>query len=94
MVLFNIAKKNIEKNLKGYFLYFFSIVFTVCIYYTFKNLQYNPSIDAALSTSSKASTAFNSASIVIALFSVLFIWYSNNFFIKKRKKLVYMLYWG
>lgn len=86
MVLFNIAKKNIEKNLKGYFLYFFSIVFTVCIYYTFKNLQYNPSIDAALSTSSKASTAFNSASIVIALFSVLFIWYSNNFFIKKRKK--------
>nr|WP_286184081.1 FtsX-like permease family protein [Clostridium sp. CCUG 7971] len=36
--------------------------------------------------SSKASTAFNSASVVIALFSVLFIWYSNSFFIKKRKK--------
>ncbi|MBO3444709.1 FtsX-like permease family protein [Clostridium sp. CCUG 7971] len=86
MVLFNIAKKNIEKNLKGYFLYFFSIVFTVCIYYTFKNLQYNPSIDSALAGSSKASTAFNSASVVIALFSVLFIWYSNSFFIKKRKK--------
>ncbi|WP_250673616.1 ABC transporter permease [Paraclostridium ghonii] len=86
MVLFNIAKKNIEKNLKGYFLYFFSIVFTVGIYYAFKNLQYNPSIDAALSGSAKASTAFNAASIVIAIFSVLFIWYSNSFFIKKRKK--------
>ncbi|CEK31801.1 peptide ABC transporter permease [[Clostridium] sordellii] len=86
MVLFNIAKKNIEKNLKGYFLYFFSIVFTVGIYYAFKNLQYNPSIDSALSASSKASTAFNSASFIIALFSVLFIWYSNSFFIKKRKK--------
>lgn len=86
MVLFNIAKKNIEKNLKGYFLYFFSIVFTVCIYYSFKNLQYNPAIDGALAGSSKASTAFNSASVVIALFSVLFIWYSNSFFIKKRKK--------
>lgn len=86
MILFNIAKKNIQKNLKGYFLYFFSIVFTVGIYYAFKNLQYNPSIDAALSASSKASAAFNAASIVIALFSVLFIWYSNSFFIKKRKK--------
>ncbi|MEG0181726.1 MAG: ABC transporter permease, partial [Peptostreptococcaceae bacterium] len=86
MVLFNIAKKNVEKNLKGYFLYFFSIVFTVCMYYSFKNLQYNPSIDAVLSASTKVSTAFNAASIVIALFSVLFIWYSNSFFIKKRKK--------
>lgn len=86
MILFNIAKKNIQKNLKGYFLYFFSIVFTVGIYYAFKNLQYNPSIDEALSASSKASAAFNAASIVIALFSVLFIWYSNSFFIKKRKK--------
>ncbi|MGL5558716.1 MAG: ABC transporter permease [Paraclostridium dentum] len=86
MILFNIAKKNVQKNLKGYFLYFFSIVFTVGIYYAFKNLQYNPSIDAALSASSKASAAFNAASIVIALFSVLFIWYSNSFFIKKRKK--------
>lgn len=86
MVLFNIARKNIEKNLKGYFLYFFSIVFTVGIYYAFKNLQYNPSIDSALSASSKASTAFNSASFIIALFAVLFIWYSNSFFIKKRKK--------
>lgn len=86
MILFNIAKKNIQKNLKGYFLYFFSIVFTVAIYYSFKNLQYNPSIDAALSSSSKASTAFKSASVIIALFSALFIWYSNSFFIKKRKK--------
>ncbi|MEG2246404.1 MAG: ABC transporter permease [Peptostreptococcaceae bacterium] len=86
MVLFNIAKKNVEKNLKGYFLYFFSIVFTVCMYYSFKNLQYNPSIDAVLSASTKVSTAFNAASVVIALFSVLFIWYSNSFFIKKRKK--------
>lgn len=86
MVLFNIAKKNIQKNLKGYFLYFFSIVFTVCIYYSFKSLQYNPSIDSVLSSGGKVSTAFNAASIVIALFSILFIWYSNSFFIKKRKK--------
>lgn len=86
MVLFNIAKKNIEKNLKGYFLYFISIVFTVSIYYTFRSLQYNPSIDSVLAGSSKASTAFNSASLIIALFSVLFITYSNSFFIKKRKK--------
>lgn len=86
MVLFNIAKKNIEKNVKGYFLYFISIVFTVCIYYTFRSLQYNPSIDSVLAGSSKASTAFNSASVIIALFSVLFVAYSNSFFIKKRKK--------
>ncbi|WP_025163147.1 FtsX-like permease family protein [Paraclostridium bifermentans] len=86
MILFNIAKKNVQKNLKGYFLYFFSIVFTVAIYFSFKNLQYSENVGVALSLLGKAGIVFNAASIVIALFSILFIWYSNSFFIKKRKQ--------
>ncbi|EQK41224.1 ftsX-like permease family protein [[Clostridium] bifermentans ATCC 638] len=86
MILFNIAKKNVQKNFKGYFLYFFSIVFTVAIYYSFKNLQYNQSLGGALKLLDRAGIIFNTASIVIALFSILFIWYSNSFFIKKRKQ--------
>ncbi|MBU3133876.1 ABC transporter permease [Clostridium gasigenes] len=34
----------------------------------------------------KVSTVFNAASIVIAVFVAMFIWYSNSFFTKKRKK--------
>lgn len=86
MILFNIAKKNVQKNIKGYFLYFFSIAFTVAIYFSFKNLQYNQNVGSALSLLGKAGIVFNAASIVIALFSILFIWYSNSFFIKKRKQ--------
>ncbi|WP_419742472.1 ABC transporter permease [Paraclostridium dentum] len=86
IILFNIAKKNVQKNLKGYFLYFFSIVFTVGIYYSFKNLQYNQNVGSVLQLLDRAGIIFNTASIVIALFSILFIWYSNSFFIKKRKQ--------
>ena len=30
--------------------------------------------------------AFNASAIIILLFSAMFIWYSNSFFTKKRKK--------
>jgi len=56
------------------------------IYYTFTSIQYNKQVADLAAESMKIGTAFNAASIVIAIFVAMFIWYSNSFFTKKRKK--------
>ncbi|MFD3157049.1 ABC transporter permease [Haloimpatiens sp. FM7330] len=84
--LFNIACSNVKKNFKNYFLYVFSMIFSVSMYFIFKSIQYNDVVNEVTKSFGKIDTGFKSAAIVIAMFSAVFIWYSNNFFIRKRKK--------
>lgn len=86
MGLFDIALKNIKRNFYNYFLYFASMVFSIMIYFTFTSIQYNTQIQSVVGSDIKFSTVFKSAAIVIAIFVAIFIWYSNSFFIRKRKK--------
>ncbi|MCJ8007072.1 FtsX-like permease family protein [Lederbergia wuyishanensis] len=86
MTLFNLAKKNIKLNTKHYLLYFYPMVFSIVIYFTFVSLQYNKQINESASSLGKVQPAFMAASVLLLLFSAIFIWYSNNFFIRKRKK--------
>ncbi|WP_042274933.1 ABC transporter permease [Faecalimicrobium dakarense] len=83
MNLFNISFKNVKNSASNYIMYFISIVFSVFIYFTFNSIQYNE----ALSILGKTKRAgINSAAIVIAFFSFMFIYYSNAFFLNRRKK--------
>ncbi|MBW7454803.1 ABC transporter permease [Paenibacillus sepulcri] len=86
MTLFDIAKKNVTGNFKSYLLYFVSMIFSVVIYYTFVSLQYSEEIQATMQSSQVMSSVFMGASIVLILFVAVFIWYSNSFFTRKRKK--------
>lgn len=86
MSLFDIAIKNIKRNFQNYFLYFVSMTFSIMIYYTFVSIQYNKQVIDLTKASLKADAAFRAGSIVIAVFAAMFIWYSNAFFTKKRKK--------
>ncbi|BAU28751.1 putative ABC transport system permease protein [Aneurinibacillus soli] len=86
MTLFNLATKNLKRNFQNYFIYFASIIFTVTIYYTFVSIRFNEQLASFAEGDDKVLLAFNAASIVIALFSMLFIWYSTSFFVRKRKK--------
>lgn len=86
MNLFNITFRNIKRNFHNYLIYFVSMVFCIMIYYTFTSIEYNKQVSDLAAGSMKVSTAFNAASIVIAVFVAMFIWYSNSFFTKKRKK--------
>ncbi|GGD66776.1 ABC transporter permease [Paenibacillus nasutitermitis] len=86
MTLFDIAKKNVTGNFKSYLIYFVSMIFSVVIYYTFVSLQYSAEIQAAMQSSQAMSSVFMGASIVLILFVAVFIWYSNSFFTRKRKK--------
>lgn len=86
MTLFNIALKNIKRNFYNYFLYFFSMVFSIMIYYVFTSIQYNKQVLEIPKYKDQITTIFKLSSIVVAVFAIIFIWYSNSFFTKKRKK--------
>ncbi|GAA0392216.1 ABC transporter permease [Paenibacillus motobuensis] len=86
MTLFSIARKNIRKNFTNYFLYFASMIFSIVIYFTFVSLKYDTTIHSASDGSPKISSAFSGASVVLMIFVAIFIWYSNSFFTRKRKK--------
>lgn len=92
MTLFNIAVKNVKRNFYNYFLYFASMIFSIIIYYTFTSVQYNAEVLKVVAQSDSSSRAavmassLQAASIVIAIFSAIFIWYSSSFFTRKRKK--------
>ncbi len=86
MTLFSIARKNIRKNFTNYFIYFASMIFSIVIYFTFVSLKYDDTIELAAEGSNKISSAFSAASVVLMIFVAIFIWYSNAFFTRKRKK--------
>lgn len=62
------------------------MIFSIIIYFTFVSLKYDQAIQETTESSNKISSVFNGASIVLIIFVAVFIWYSNSFFIKKRKK--------
>ncbi|WP_057766854.1 ABC transporter permease [Cytobacillus praedii] len=86
MTLFSIARKNIRKNFTNYFLYVGSMIFSIVIYFTFVSLKYDQTILETADSSTKISSVFNGASVVLMIFVAVFIWYSNSFFTMKRKK--------
>ncbi|MGE7625404.1 FtsX-like permease family protein [Viridibacillus sp. NPDC096237] len=83
MTLFSLAKKNIKGNLNNYLLYFFSMVVSVVICYTFNSLLYTPEIKNAVNN---MEDTMSQTSFVLIGFVAVFIGYSNAFFTKKRKK--------
>ncbi|SKC86468.1 FtsX-like permease family protein [Maledivibacter halophilus] len=86
MTLFNIALKNIKRNFYNYFIYLVSMISSIMIYYTFTSIQYNEQVLTIVGLDRRIDVAFKASSIVIAIFTAMFIWYSNTFFTKKRKK--------
>ena len=86
MTLFSIAKKNILGNLKNYIIYFISMILSIVIYYAFVSLRYNDSVIKAIDNFTSLESIFIMSSMIIILFSLIFIFYSNAFFIRGRKK--------
>lgn len=84
MSLFNITTRNIKKNFRTYFLYFVSMVFTIVVFYTFSSIQYNEQV--ANTVGMRTQIILQVGAIAIAIFSAIFMGYSNSFFTRKRKK--------
>ncbi|UYO03159.1 ABC transporter permease [Paenibacillus sp. PSB04] len=86
MTLFDVAKKNIQGNVKNYLIYLLSMIFSVMIYYIFVSLQYSQAIAEGLQSSESLRAVLSQASVILILFTAIFVWGSNAFFTRKRKK--------
>ncbi|MFK4899230.1 ABC transporter permease [Lactococcus petauri] len=82
-MLFNLVKKNIKGNLSTYLLYFSSMIVGVVIFYTYSALRYTSEIKTIMDSMGPMS---NQTLLVLTIFLIIFISYSNAFFTNKRKK--------
>lgn len=80
-----LAVNNIRKNSKTYIPYMLTCIGTVMMFYNMRFLTISETIGIVHDSSSlKQVMAFGS--FVIAIFSLIFLFYTNSFLIKKRKK--------
>ncbi|MGX7420140.1 FtsX-like permease family protein [Carnobacterium gallinarum] len=86
MTLAKLAYKNMKTQFRDYFVYFVSMSFSIMVYFTFISMSYNKTLQDAAEKSFKIEAVLQASSILILLFVILFMFYSNAFFIKKRKK--------
>ncbi|MDL0437652.1 ABC transporter permease [Niallia sp. SS-2023] len=77
--------RNLVKNIKHYYLYVFALIFSVCLYFAFVTLQYDPSMDSVEGTI-KGGAAIKVASILLVVIVSIFLFYANMIFIKRRSK--------
>lgn len=87
---FKLAIRNLRRSFRDYTIYFFTLVFGVCIFYTFNAIK-SQSILMELDEMQK--NAFNLADQIIGIVSIFIafvlgflIIYANNYLIKRRKK--------
>lgn len=90
MTLSSMAILNLQRNFKGHFVYFVSMIFSITIYFVFKILQYSSQVEQATSAGMPIGQGigglFKVSSVVLIIFVAIFMIYSNEFFIRKRKK--------
>lgn len=86
MTPFSIIKRNLQRNLNNYVLYFASMILSIVIYFIFVSLQYNGYIVEQTSTTKGIADVFKASSVILIIFVAIFISYSNSFFTKRRKK--------
>ncbi|MGY1423398.1 FtsX-like permease family protein [Bacillus cereus] len=86
MALFDIAKRNIRRNFKEYLLYFVSLTSSMVIYFIFASLRYNNQIKKEMVTNVTINNVLQFSKVILIIFIAIFIIYSTNFFIRKRKK--------
>ncbi|MHA4119746.1 FtsX-like permease family protein [Bacillus cereus] len=90
MILSSMAIRNLQRNFKGHFVYVASMIFSIMIYFVFKTLQYSSQVEQATSAGIRIGQGigelFKVSSVVLIIFVAIFMIYSNEFFIRKRKK--------
>ncbi|OAA95094.1 FtsX-like permease family protein [Clostridium coskatii] len=86
MTFISLAVNNVKKNFNNYVMYLISAVFSVMIFYIFSSIAFNEVIMRLSDNKPIVKAIFKASAGIVALFSFVFIWYSNSFFLKRRKK--------
>lgn len=87
---YKLALRNLKRSFKDYTIYFLTLVFAVCIFYTFNSIE---SQKLMMDISEDYENAFalvsrfmNIASVFISFILGFLIVYANNYLIRRRKK--------
>lgn len=80
-----LAANNIRKNSKTYIPYLLTCIMTVAVFYIVKSLSLNPGLEKMVGAQTLMYT-MSMGSWVTALFAFIFLFYTNSFLIKRRKR--------
>ena len=80
-----LAVNNIRKNGRTYLPYIFTCVITVMMFYLVKSLSLNPGL-SMVSGAETVTYTMELGSNIVGLFAYIFLFYTNSFLIKRRKK--------
>lgn len=86
MKLSVIALKNLKKNFSFYSLYLFSVSFVLMIYFCFTSFSMNQIIMEKISSDGRVETMCRAISVFIMAFVIFYMFYSNNFFMRRRMR--------
>lgn len=89
-MLFKLSKRNVQRSMKDYGIYFFTLVLGVCIFYIFNSVEAQT---AMMDTTENQKKLMEVTTMIISIVSVFvsfilgfLIIYANNFIIKKRNR--------
>lgn len=86
MKLSTLVIRSMRKNIKHYYLYFFALIFSAGLYFSFVTLQHNGAIVKLTHSSMKAEAGFKVGSILLLIIVFFFVFYANQLFLKRRSK--------
>lgn len=86
MSLSKLVLQSMKKNMKHYYLYFFALIFSVTLYFSFVTLQNNSEVWAAVQMSGTAAAGFKAATYILYFIVLFFVLYANHLFMKRRSK--------
>jgi len=75
-----------KKNMKHYYLYFFALIFSVTLYFSFVTLQNNADVLETVNKSGTATAGFEAATYILYFIVLFFVLYANHLFMKRRSK--------
>lgn len=80
-----LAARNIKKNSKTYIPYMISCIVTVTMFYIVRSLSLNPGFNIMVGGDTLA-YMLTFGSVVVGIFALIFLFYTNSFLLKRRKK--------
>lgn len=87
---FKIAYKNVKKSYHDFLIYFLTLAFSVCLFYTFNSFKQQTAIlkinEAQKAILDMTSLLMNSLSFFVVIVFAFLILYANRFLIKRRKQ--------
>lgn len=89
-MLFNLSRKNFKKSIRDYFVYFFTLILGVAVFYIFNAIETQTAMMEVTKTKAEIIDMMNRAlegvSVFVSFILGYLIVYASRFMLKKRKK--------